>query len=78
MIYYKCFVCGIEMESPSCLIGRTEKCPECSTPNWVPHDSFPGCELAFLSPEAPEGSPPSRPGLRARVLAAMRKRLARP
>ena len=37
MILYRCFVCGTGMESPSCLIGKTEKCPDCGFSNWVPY-----------------------------------------
>ncbi len=58
MIYYKCFVCSTEMESPSCLAGSTEKCPQCAVRNWVPQHSVPGCEAAFLAPVGV----PARPG----------------
>jgi len=73
MQYYRCFVCGRAMESPDCLLGATEKCPDCGNPNWVPFQSTPGCEKAFRRDQGRGrgvGSP-------ARMLAAVRRWRAR-
>ena len=36
MIRYKCSECGTDLESPTELQGKTDKCPVCGTSNHVP------------------------------------------
>ncbi len=72
MITYKCFVCGTGMESPSCLIGETEKCPECGFSNWVPYHSTDGVEGTHSPDENARGCSKGTERLTRRILGMIR------
>jgi hypothetical protein len=72
MILYKCFVCGTGMESPSCLIGSTEKCPECGFSNWVPYHTTDGFEATQRGEENARGWPKGKERLTRRILGMVR------
>ena len=72
MILYKCFVCGTGMESPSCLTGETEKCPECGFSNWVPYHTTDGLEGAHSPEENARGWSQGAERLTRRILGMIR------
>ncbi|MHC4789493.1 MAG: hypothetical protein ACYS8K_09875 [Planctomycetota bacterium] len=76
MIYYRCFVCGAEMDSPSCLVGQTEECPDCGFSNWVPYPNSAGPEGAQPSEGNADGRPGKTHGLKGRILGALARGIA--